>query len=98
MKIKLLLLFYFFFQIISAKETPETSIHTVILLNNQQIIELRKLTDTDSQAKLAFKPLIDQAINALKDLPNPSDTIFYEGLVDFNPKRIETKKKVVRCR
>lgn len=43
-----------------------------------------------SEAKFFKKEILENAKRHLKENPNPIDSIFYEGFMSNNPKRIES--------
>lgn len=95
MKFIIPLLSMFILQIPSAGKNEDLSLRPVFLLNSRDIGNLQQLISTDEDARLAFEPVLDEADQAMKENPDPVDTIFYEGLVDFDPLRVKTKESLM---
>jgi hypothetical protein len=68
----------------------EFSIPSVIPLTGEQREALRELVEHDPEAAALADQAREHAEPALDDEPRPIEVIHYEGLVNTNPKRIET--------
>jgi hypothetical protein len=54
--------------------------------------KLATLVASDGEANAIYQEIKAQADKALYDGPNPLDTIFYEGLIEADPRRIHTSE------
>jgi hypothetical protein len=61
-------------------------------LNKNELQKLATLIDTSQSVKRAYKALENLAGAALKQQPNPVDTIISEGHLASDPKKIKTQK------
>lgn len=75
-------------------DAGEFSIDRTVPLNSTQITKLRDLVKTDPEAAALFAKLEAQAKPLIGTKPSPLAKINYEGLVNTNPKRIETVKHI----
>ncbi|MFZ5431583.1 MAG: alginate lyase family protein [Bacteroidota bacterium] len=62
----------------------------IVILDNQEIKNLRELTYNNAAAQRFGDSIVLVAERSLNDSPKPIRKIFYEGLLDSNPARIET--------
>lgn len=68
----------------------ELEIRQSLPLTSAQRAELQKLVRNDVEAQTLWANLKKEADAALKDTPRPLAEIFYEGIVDTDPRRIST--------
>lgn len=66
----------------------------VVVLDDHEVLRLRTLMKSDNQIKMLGDSILAEGKKALAASPNPVDTIYYEGLLDTNPRRIETSKSL----
>jgi hypothetical protein len=62
----------------------------IVILNNKEINNLRELTYHNTTARRVGDSIVVLAERFLNDTPQPLREIFYEGLLDSHPARIET--------
>ena len=90
-----LLAFIVFFVLITGIFSCYRSTQTIDPLFHISPGELAALVETDREANTIFLEIKAQADAALKFGPNPVDTIFYEGLIDADPRRVRTKECLI---
>jgi len=64
---------------------------TMVILNDQEIIKLRKIISENDQAKAMADSIVGLTDQALERTPRPLEVVYFEGLLETNPKRIDTK-------
>jgi len=68
---------------------------TIVILNSEEIARLKTLITENNDVKKLYSEIQQEAKAGLKTPPKPLEVIYYEGLLDTNPKRIETLKSFV---
>lgn len=87
-------LFFFLSSIsIFASITSNAQITNVVILDNDEIERLRHTISSNEKARLLLDSIHSLAKQALQATPMPLHVIHFEGLLETNPKRIDTKKK-----
>jgi hypothetical protein len=66
----------------------------VVSLNAKELQKLKNLVQTDGEVKAHWQDLLKDADAALKDTPNPPDTILTEGILQGDPRKIRTWKSI----
>lgn len=66
----------------------------IVILNALEAGYLKALLTENEQAKQHYNSIASKANQHLKDQPRPLKEIFYEGLLQTNPKRIDTRKSL----
>jgi len=66
----------------------------VVLLDKAEVQRLKAFINTDKDAEDLADSVLNEGNKALEAEPNPVDTIYYEGLLDTNPKRVVTTKSL----
>lgn len=66
----------------------------IVILNALEAGHLKAFLKENEQAKHHYDSIAILANQHLKDQPRPRKEIFYEGLLDNNPKRIDTRKSL----
>lgn len=66
----------------------------IVILNASEADRLKKLIMEDEQVKQLYDSIVMQAERHLKSPPRPLKQIFYEGLLQTNPDRIDTRKSL----
>lgn len=66
----------------------------VVSLNAKELKKLKNLVQTDAEVKAHWQDLLKDADAALKDAPNPPDTILTEGILQGDPRKIKTWKSI----
>jgi len=77
-----------FFLVLSS--SPQTT--NLVILNSREIDKLRSVMEENAQVNRLFKSILEEAKGGLHQPPKPVEIIYYEGLLDTDPKRIETVK------
>ncbi len=67
---------------------------TMVILNNKEQKNFRSLLNSDEQVKILYDSIRNLAQTALHHNPRPLEVLHYEGLLDTNPKRIDTEKSL----
>mgnify|MGYP001126012007 CR=1 FL=1 len=75
-------------------EVGEFDLPDVIPIPMGAVQELRELVRTDAEAQEVVAELSEEAERYLMDEPTPLRVIHYEGLVNTDPKRIDTVEKL----
>ncbi|MEM6822534.1 MAG: alginate lyase family protein [Verrucomicrobiota bacterium] len=73
-------------------EVGELSIRSVFPLESKQRTQLKKIVNEEGEVAKLFEEKSNQAQKLLSKEPSPVSVIYYEGMVNTNPKRIETVK------
>lgn len=88
-------LFFFLSSIsIFASITSNAQITNVVILDNDEIERLRHTISSNEKARLLLDSIHSLAKQALQATPMPLHVIHFEGLLETNPKRIDTKKSL----
>lgn len=87
MKQVLLILFLFLFILNSNSQTTN-----LVILNSKEIKNLKSAIKENQQVRILYNSILNEAKEGLDKPPKPIEVIYYEGLLDTNPKRIETVK------
>ena len=66
----------------------------VVVLDEHEVVQLRATMKSNDLIKNLGDSIVAEGKKALAASPNPVDTIYYEGLLDTNPRRIETSKSL----
>ncbi|MFW5756222.1 MAG: hypothetical protein ACOCWK_06440, partial [Tangfeifania sp.] len=83
----LITLIVLFFNIHSlAQET------NMVILNKKEVKNFRKILNTVPEAKSMYDSIYNEALHLLDHEPRPMEVVYYEGLLDTNPKRVKTMK------
>src|SRR6185312_6072207 len=69
---------------------PQIASAQYVSFTKPEISKLKKLVKTDAEAKSKFRKLKNIADESLQDVPMPADTIFSEGILAGNPKKVKT--------
>ena len=77
-----------------ATEVGEVDIRVILPLSAAQRAELTRLAQTDPQVKALLQERVAQSLALLDKKPRPLAVIQYEGLVNTEPRRIETVKNL----
>lgn len=64
----------------------------IIILDKKEQTRLQEEIKSNPQVNELYQNIVTEANNGLKNTPKPLEIIYYEGLLDTNPKRIETMK------
>ena len=64
----------------------------LVILNSREIKNLKSAIRENDQVKVLFDSIIEEAKTGLDRAPKPVKIIYYEGLLNTNPKRVETVK------
>jgi type II secretory pathway pseudopilin PulG len=72
--------------------TGEVEIRHTMLLGKTQRDRLAALANSDPEAQSLWKSVKAEADALLDDTPSPVGEIFYQGIVDTEPKRVQTVK------
>jgi hypothetical protein len=67
---------------------------TVVILNEYEQERFQQLVEKEAMVKKLNDSIQHLAEKALHHAPRPLETIYYEGLLDNNPKRIDTRKSL----
>ncbi len=89
MKLRTLTLFLLLFPCLIQAQIPET-----LLLTPPQQKYLRQLTRDNPDVEVLWLKVAEEAKSYLDDQPRPLAVIRYEGLLDTDPKRIDTEKSL----
>lgn len=85
---------YRFFFILSLSALSAGARAQYVSLNKTELMDLRRLVDTNEAYKTAFAPLKTEADAALGQAPNPIGRIRSEGLLEGNPLKTASLKAV----
>lgn len=66
----------------------------IVILNQNEVNNFRKTIKNIPEIKTMYDSIYNEAINLLEHQPKPLETVHYEGLLDTNPKRINTMKSL----
>lgn len=69
-----------------------SQVTNIVILDKDEITKLREAINTNENVKRMYDSIANCANQLLIELPRPLETIFYEGLLDNDPKRINTVK------
>lgn len=86
MKYLLATLVFFIYLNSNAQET------NIVILDKKEIAEFRKTFQNFPVIKTMYDSINNEARSLLKHQPKPLEVVYYEGLLDINPKRINTMK------
>jgi len=64
----------------------------LVILNSKEINKLRSVMEENNQVRELYNSILEEAKAGLHRSPKPVEIIYYEGLLDTDPKRIETVK------
>ena len=87
MKIQLILIFTLLFGLQSYCQVTN-----IVILDKNEISHLQEVISTNRNAKQLYDSIAAEAAVALQLQPRPLQIMYYEGLLDTNPKRINTVK------
>jgi hypothetical protein len=76
--------------ILPAAEVGELHIRSVVPMTESQMLTLRSIADQHPEARALVRSIEAEAALLLDAQPRPVQEIHYEGLVNTNPRRIET--------
>ncbi len=83
---------FFVFYTIPFIAYPQTT--DVVILDARETGNLKTLIKKNKAARQLYDSVARQAKSHLDDRPRPLETIFYEGLLETNPNRIDTRKSL----
>lgn len=66
----------------------------VVILDSGEIVNLRHVISHNKRAKALYDSITTLARMHLREAPRPLKRLFYEGLLETNPDRIETRKSL----
>ena len=66
----------------------------IVVLNAAEAERLQRVIQEDTQAKHLYDSIHSRAKEYLKDSPRPLKQIFYEGMLQTHPERIDTRKSL----
>ena len=84
----ILLYFTMFFLVLNS--LAQTT--NLVILNSKEINKLRSVMEENNQVRELYNSILEEAKAGLHRPPKPVEIIYYEGLLDTDPKRIETVK------
>ena len=76
-------------------EVGEVKIRELLPLSTSQRAALTHIAATDAEAKALLQERVKTARNVLRNEPRPLAQIHYEGLVNTDPRRLETVRRLV---
>jgi hypothetical protein len=79
-------------RLLSAEEVGEVTIRDVLLLSPAQRAELARVVNSDPEARALLEIRLKEARRRLDKQPRPLAVLHYEGLVNTDPRRLETVK------
>jgi len=65
-----------------------------VILDAQEMENLKSLIKKNKEARQLYDSVARQAKNHLDDSPRPLEVIYYEGLLETNPNRVDTRKSL----
>ena len=86
-KMKLALINLFLLLLILNLNAQTTNI---VILNSEETTRLRSLIKENEEVKKLYSAILHAAEAGLNNPPKPVEVIYYEGLLETNPKRIKT--------
>lgn len=66
----------------------------IVILNQKETQRLRRLIRQDERVKAHHEIFVERAEQHLRDQPRPLGVIYYEGLLDNDPRRVDTQKSL----
>ena len=66
----------------------------VVVLDSGEIVTLREVIAGNSRAAMLYDSVANLAHQHLSDAPRPLERLYYEGLLNNNPDRIDTRKSL----
>ena len=67
----------------------------IVILDSTEIQLLKKEIQKNNSVYTIYQSILSETLSGLKNYPKPLKTIHYEGLLDNDPKRINTVKSFV---
>lgn len=64
----------------------------MVILNKKEVKNFREILNTIPEAKSMYDSIYTEALQLLDHESRPLEVVYYEGLLDTNPKRIKTMK------
>ena len=66
----------------------------VVILDSAEITTLRAVVASDQRAGHLYDSVLQRARQQLDDQPRPLEKLYYEGLLETDPDRIDTRKSL----